>query len=1585
MSMRSCPVSGSAGGDCPAGMGRSGPRGCSFSGFTQPGDIRAAFQLGNGIDVDEFLRNRERKAINEILYANVPTTQELNKVKDIDTLTANENDLLAVALGAPARRVIMRAEEIGPSIGWRDGFLTAEYGFVPADSMEAAVSALANSPGRIWSDLCERMPGCIARGRFREAVAALPVVEGTEDIIPDTALWAALIALGLLCSLYRYEEKHDGHEGVHMGQNAPKSSPAMSGQDDDVLEEVRGIPPSIGLPYVQISKRAGRPLPHLTFVDQSSYNIAVRDRNSKYPYVGRFDNTDLRWPIFGDPTEIAFLKGCADTSASFQHGPDAIASCQEHVMNGDVEGLLREMVRLKEILERMPSAFHSISPNPNSGDNYVSGDEWVRWAKFSAPLSKRCPASSGLQFPPYLLMDAFLGRKKYDSFLGAEGIHLRAWQPSNLRAFIAAVENYYSIPDFVAKSGDPRLHGVLDGIVEAYTGERGFMQLKGIHRYKVFGILEIAAKTGRTETNGNSGDSKINLRPWEETHKQFSDAMKERLEPYRGKITSEPHELRGTYAECRYRSRMLSRSFVDNDPQRSVAMVTLDLLNTGITFQPGDRLAIMPLNLWEECAKVALALGLEEMLDVPVKLNTKWANFAEHMGSVAREPAPSLTPRDIIRRGHLAPLTQDLVLRVHSMLRASSNVVLQVLATEEWPVRGSLGDLLQAAVMDTPAHIWDQAFELEGDLAWLSDLVEVEVPRTYSISCCPDELLPSTVDLTISRADYDLCRTFTGGTAAVRSGVSSGFLNPSPQSGEESIPIEEDILIGVSRPVAFQLPLDGAAPCAFFAGGSGIAPFRSFWQARTQRHGNVGRNILYLGVQSREKFCYEQELRQLVQAGSIELHTAFSRDPRGLVYDRHSRNLLEKNMPPRYIDSLIVEQGETVCDLVMSKKQGGLGGYLYICGSVAVFDSVMAGIKKAIYHHRSATMESSEAILSLAFAERRIMLDVFMTPKPLPCNLPTISQSQLALHTGHRPDTRMWIAVHGKVYDVTDFAPIHPGGVLIVRSNAGVDCSQSFDNLAHTNNPEVASLLTKYFIGHLAPKPEHHGASMDELGSIYDMWLDYLRTVVETLVAQQFETKRFMGSDIGVPIDPGNWWFQGSMISIKGIRSFYQHQSRLLQGGFSAMFGAKFQELILKLSFTMANSTPNGASTRLPDVLGIIARAKTCEDAAQISKQVSLIGEFVRNSESARFHERGIIAYAGKSVELELALLEDIRQEVCYGMDACASISDMAPDSDPLAALATFLIQISERMARRLEIYYANLAQYSIYQPEIERNPARTRWHILRQKIHDGSFFVLTQNTVIGSTPTYVPPTANQNMVVFEQVMSHIQQTLGSQKSFGPSIGINHDLNTNMMRTQRTQPVNQLEAASVLETQANRAALLNMSTFVDKNMRAIRRLSRLPQGTVVLGAPITPPLSRSPSRQMVVRGRSFPSPDMVHSQTFHAPGPVPAHKTMQDLNMLPPHSRPPTPPLSGASVISSMQDRLNMRSKPGRTRASLPTMRHEDDDKTGHGRQFSMGHITGSSGHSRSRTSTSSGSLRAFKLGQRTLLHQSEVKVVPTF
>ena len=179
---------------------------------------------------------------------------------------------------------MIRAEEIGPRTGWKDGYLSPENGCCPLVYNEAP-AALANSPGRIWSDLCERMPGCVSRGRVRESVVALPLVHGTENTIPDQALWAAVVALGMLCSIYRYEEKSDGHEGVTV--NPSKYRPTCE-MGDDLGEELVGIPRCIALPYWQVSRRLGRSIPHLTFFDQSSHNMTLKTLPLSIPTLAGF-------------------------------------------------------------------------------------------------------------------------------------------------------------------------------------------------------------------------------------------------------------------------------------------------------------------------------------------------------------------------------------------------------------------------------------------------------------------------------------------------------------------------------------------------------------------------------------------------------------------------------------------------------------------------------------------------------------------------------------------------------------------------------------------------------------------------------------------------------------------------------------------------------------------------------------------------------------------------------------------------------------------------------------------------------------------------------------------------------------------------------------------------------------------------------------------------------------------------------------------------------------------------------------------------------------------------------------------------
>jgi len=54
------------------------------------------------------------------------------------------------------------------------------------------------------------------RGELREMVIKLPYVDAKH--IPDDALWAAVVCLGILVHAYRYEKKHVAHKGISVGE-----------------------------------------------------------------------------------------------------------------------------------------------------------------------------------------------------------------------------------------------------------------------------------------------------------------------------------------------------------------------------------------------------------------------------------------------------------------------------------------------------------------------------------------------------------------------------------------------------------------------------------------------------------------------------------------------------------------------------------------------------------------------------------------------------------------------------------------------------------------------------------------------------------------------------------------------------------------------------------------------------------------------------------------------------------------------------------------------------------------------------------------------------------------------------------------------------------------------------------------------------------------------------------------------------------------------------------------------------------------------------------------------------------------------
>ena len=62
----------------------------------------------------------------------------------------------------------------------------------------------------------------------------------------------------------------------------------------------------------------------------------------------------------------------------------------------------------------------------------------------------------------------------------------------------------------------------------------------------------------------------------------------------------------------------------------------------------------------------------------------------------------------------------------------------------------------------------------------------------------------------------------------------------------------------------------------------------------------------------------------------------------------------------------------------------------------------------------------------------------------------------------HNTKESLWLLIHNKVYDVTNFK--HPGGKQIFIQNAGQDASTQFDDINHENaDKHMPGLLVGYY------------------------------------------------------------------------------------------------------------------------------------------------------------------------------------------------------------------------------------------------------------------------------------------------------------------------------------------------------------------------------------------------------------------------------------------------------------------------------------------------------------------------------------------
>jgi len=277
------------------------------------------------------------------------------------------------------------------------------------------------------------------------------------------------------------------------------------------------------------------------------------------------------------------------------------------------------------------------------------------------------------------------------------------------------------------------------------------------------------------------------------------------------------------------------------------------------------------------------------------------------------------------------------------------------------------------------------------------------------------------------------------------------------------------------------------------AGGTGLAPFRSLLHGRMRQPG-AGPNWLLLGTRRRTEVYYAEELQQMVDRGHLRVHLALSEDD-----GRHVADELRDEATAEELWRLL-----------------RAGAHVYVCGRTGFATSVLDAITEVL--ERFAPGDGQQRLVRLA-GEGRLMQEIYTTYSGPHFDQQTFDASEVVLHNDD--DQGYWLIVSGRVYDVTDFSRLHPGGEKIIRSYAGMDATSAYKRARHDVNPEVDAMLPMYEIG--ATRRLDFGAAWTvaigprglqvlALKDVYRVWLGLLYSTVEM--------ENALANDYGVRHEP---------------------------------------------------------------------------------------------------------------------------------------------------------------------------------------------------------------------------------------------------------------------------------------------------------------------------------------------------------------------------------------------------------------------------------------------------------------------------------
>ncbi|XP_032701331.1 nitric oxide synthase, inducible isoform X1 [Lontra canadensis] len=388
------------------------------------------------------------------------------------------------------------------------------------------------------------------------------------------------------------------------------------------------------------------------------------------------------------------------------------------------------------------------------------------------------------------------------------------------------------------------------------------------------------------------------------------------------------------------------RNLQSPQSSRTTLLVELSCEDShGLSYLPGEHLGICPSN------QPALVQGiLEQVVDSPAPHQPVHLETLSESGSYwvrdKRLPPCSLSQALTYFLDITTPPTQLLLRKLAQLAteeaeRQRLEILCQSSEYNKWKFTNS----------PTFLEVLQEFPSLRVSAGFLLSQLPILKPRYYSISSSRD-CTPMEVHLTVAVLTY---RT-RDGQGPLHHGVCSTWLS--------SLKPQDRVPCFVRSAGNFQLPEDPSHPCILIGPGTGIAPFRGFWQQRlydTKHKGlQAGRMTLVFGCRRPdEDHLYREEMLEMAQNGVLhEVHTAYSRLP---------------GQPKVYVQDLLRQQLASEVLRVLHKEHG----HLYVCGDVRMARDVARTLKGLVAAELSLSEEQVEDYFFQLKSQKRYHEDIF--------------------------------------------------------------------------------------------------------------------------------------------------------------------------------------------------------------------------------------------------------------------------------------------------------------------------------------------------------------------------------------------------------------------------------------------------------------------------------------------------------------------------------------------------------------------------------------------------------------------------------